>query len=308
MRIGIFVGSTGADQDLEGMVQQIVDAENDGFDSFWLAQVRGVDALTLIALAGQRTRRIEMGTAVVPTFPRHPVALAQQALTAQAASNGRLVLGIGLSHRPTVEQSLGLSFERPALHMQEYISIMRSLVHDGNVDFQGEVFRVNGAIQVPSGSPFPILIAALAPRMLRIAGEQAEGTVTWMVGRKTLETHIVPRISSAARAAGRPGPRIAVGVPIAVTDDSSAGRRAAARTFSRYGELPSYRRMLDMEGVEGPQDVAVLGDEGEVERQLRELAGAGATDLLPMMFPVGDDEAASVARTRSLLKSLVGKI
>ena len=166
--------------------------------------------------------------------------------------------------------------------MQEYISIVRGLVHDGNVDFQGEVFRVNGAIQVPSGSPFPILIAALAPRMLRIAGEQAEGTVTWMVGRKTLETHIVPRISSAAR--------------------------AAAKTFSRYGELPSYRRMLDMEGVEGPQDVAVLGDEGEVERQLRELAGAGATDLLPMMFPVGDDEAASVARTRSLLKSLVGKM
>ena len=307
MRIGIFVGS-GAGQDLEGMVHQIVDAETDGFDSFWLAQVREVDALTLIAVAGQRTRRIEMGTAVVPTFPRHPIALAQQALTAQAASKGRLILGIGLSHRPTVEQSLGLSFERPALHMQEYLSVVRSLVHDGNVDFQGELFRVSAEIQVPRGSPFPILVAALAPRMLRIAGELAEGTVTWMVGRKTLETHIVPRISSSARAAGRPEPRIAVGVPIAVTDDSSAGRQVAAKTFSRYGDLPSYRRMLDMEGVEGPAELAVLGNEGEVETQLRDLASAGATDLLPMMFAVGDDRAGSVARTRGLLKSLVGKI
>ena len=309
MRIGIFIGSVGAGGDLDGHVEQIVTAEEDGFDSFWSAQVLGVDALTLIALAGQRTNRIEMSTAVVPTFPRHPLALAQQALTTQAATGGRLTLGIGLSHRPMVEGRLGLQFDRPALHMQEYISVLRRLVHEGRVEFSGQVFRVNGTIQVPSATPCPIVIAALGPRMLRIAGELAEGTVTWMTGRKTLDSHIVPRINSAADAAGRPKPRICVGVPIAVTDNLAAAREQASRLFQRYGQLPSYRRMLDMEGVEEPADMAIVGNEAEVERQLRSLAEAGATDLLAAIFPASDeDEEGSVARTRALLKGLIGKI
>jgi F420-dependent oxidoreductase-like protein len=308
MRIGIFVGSTGTARDLETVIRQIVDAERDGFDSFWLAQILGVDTLTLIALAGQRTQRIEMGTAVVPTFPRHPLALAQQALTTQAASSGRLSLGIGLSHKTSIEGRMGLVFERPALHMEEYLSVLRKLVHEGAVEFDGRVFRVNAAIQVPGGSPFPILIAALGPRMLRIAGDLAEGTVTWMVGRKTLETHVVPRIRAATEAAGRPEPRVAVGVPIAVSDDRAAARDTAASVFERYGDLPSYRRMMDIEGVEGPADLAVVGNEIEVERELRDLADAGATDLLAMMFAVGTDGEASLARTRALLQSLVGKV
>ena len=309
MRIGIFIGSVGAGGDLDGQVEQIVTAEKDGFDSFWSAQVLGVDALTLIALAGQRTKRIEMGTAVVPTFPRHPMALAQQALTTQAATGGRLTLGIGLSHRPMVEGRLGLQFDRPALHMQEYISVLRRLVHEGRVEFSGQVFQVNGSIQVPSATPCPIVIAALGPRMLRIAGELAEGTVTWMTGRKTLDSHIVPRINSAADAAGRPKPRVCVGVPIAVTDNLAAAREQASRLFQRYGQLPSYRRMLDMEGVEEPADMAIVGNEPEVERQLRSLAEAGTTDLLAAIFPASDeDEEGSVARTRALLKGLIGKI
>ena len=309
MRIGIFIGSVGAGGDLDGQVEQVVTAEKDGFDSFWSAQVLGVDALTLIALAGQRTKRIEMGTAVVPTFPRHPMALAQQALTTQAAAGGRLTLGIGLSHRPMVEGRLGLQFDRPVLHMQEYISVLRRLVHEGRVEFSGQVFQVNGTIQVPSATPCPILIAALGPRMLRIAGELAEGTVTWMTGRKTLDSHIVPRINSAADAAGRPKPRICVGVPIAVTDNLAAAREQASRLFKRYGQLTSYRRMLDMEGVEEPADMAIVGNEPEVERQLRSLAEAGATDLLAAIFPSSDeDEEGSVARTRALLKGLIGKI
>ena len=309
MRIGIFIGSVGAGGDLDGQVEQIVTAEKDGFDSFWSAQVLGVDALTLIALAGQRTKRIEMGTAVVPTFPRHPMALAQQALTTQAATGGRLTLGIGLSHRPMVEGRLGLQFDRPALHMQEYISVLRRLVHEGRVEFSGQVFQVNGSIQVPSATRCPIVIAALGPRMLRIAGELAEGTVTWMTGRKTLDSHIVPRINSAADAAGRPKPRICVGVPIAVTDNLAAAREQASRLFQRYGQLPSYRRMLDMGGVEEPADMAIVGNEPEVERQLRSLAEAGTTDLLAAIFPASDeDEEGSVARTRALLKGLIGKI
>ena len=308
MKIGIFIGSMGASSGLEGQVQQAVDAENDGFDSFWSAQVAGVDALTLFALAGQRTERIRMGTAVVPTFPRHPVMLAQQALTANAATGGRIDLGIGLSHRPTVEERWGLPFERPAQHMSEYLSVLRSLVDDGGARFEGEVFRVNADIDVPSAESFPILVAALAPRMLRIAGRQAEGTVTWMVGPRTLRTHVVPRISAAASDAGRPAPRVCVGLPIAVTDDPVGARLRAAEHFGRYGLLPSYRRMLDIEGVESPADIAVVGSEDEVTEQLNVVAEAGATELLASIFPHGDDEEASVARTHALVKSLIGKL
>lgn len=308
MKIGIFIGSMGASSGLMGQVQQAVDAENDGFDSFWSAQVAGVDALTLFALAGQRTQRIRMGTAVVPTFPRHPVMLAQQALTANAATGGRIDLGIGLSHKPTVEERWGLPFERPAQHMSEYLSVLRSLVDGGSARFEGDIFRVNADIDVPSAEPFPILVAALAPRMLRIAGQQAEGTVTWMVGPRTLRTHVVPRISAAAVDAGRPAPRVCVGLPIAVTDDPVGARLQAAEHFGRYGLLPSYRRMLDIEGVESPADIAVVGSEDEVTEQLAVVAEAGATELLASIFPHGGDEDASVARTRALVKSLVGKL
>ena len=308
MRIGIFVGSMGSAPDLEGQVQQVVNAERDGFDSFWSAQVMGMDALTLFALAGQRTGSIEIGTAVIPIYLRHPLALAQQALATQAACGGRLSLGIGLAHKRTVEGSFGLSFERPASRMVEYLSVTRCLLEEGTVDLSGEFYRVNATIQRPEGPSPPILIAALGPRMLRTAGQSAGGTITWMVGPRTVREHISPRIRAAAEATGRPAPRVCVGVPIAVTDDGAAARAQAHEYFHRYGELPSYRRMLDIEGVDGPADVAVIGDEAAVEAQLRCLADAGATDLLASVFPVGRNAQASVARTRELLASLVGKI
>jgi 5,10-methylenetetrahydromethanopterin reductase len=308
MRIGIFIGVVGSSPTLEGLVQQAVDVETDGFDSFWTPQVAGVDALTLLALAGGRTERIELGTAVVPTYLRHPLALAQHALTTQVAADGRLAVGIGLSHKPMVEGRWGLSFDRPALHMREYLTVLRDLVREGRTRFDGEMFRVSGSIQVPGATPFPILIAALGPSMLRIAGELSQGTITWMVGLKTLRDHVAPRIVAAAEDAGRPEPRICVGLPIAVTDDPAAARQRAAGFFSRYGELPSYRRMLDIEGAGGPSDVAIVGGEEEVEERLREIADAGATDLLAVVFPADDDSEASVARTRALLRSLVGKM
>lgn len=308
MRIALFMGTMGAAATLDGQVQQAVAAEQDGFDGYWIPQIAGADALTLLALAGQHTSRIEMGTAVVPTFPRHPMALAQQALTTQGAAGGRLVLGIGLSHKPAVEGRWGLKFDSPALHMRQYLTVLRSLVETGSVDFDDTLFRVSGEIQRMSASPLPICIAALAPMMLRIAGELADGTITWMAGLKTIETHIVPRITRAAEAAGRgKAPRVCVGLPICVTDDRKSAFEAASGFFIRYGDLPSYRRMLDVEGVESPAEVAVIGDERAVEAQLRDLAAAGATDFLASMFPAGDDAEGSVARTRALLKQLVGK-
>ncbi len=308
MRIGLFIGTMGAADTLQGQVQQAAEAEADGFEGFWTAQVAGVDALTLLALSGDKTRSIELGTAVVPTYPRHPMALAQQAMTAQAATGGRLLLGIGLSHRPVVEGRWGLSFHAPAQHMDEYLTILNSLMETGSVDYQGRHFNVSGEIQRMTDTPPTVCVAALAPRMLRMAGERASGTITWMAGPRTLEEHIVPRITSAAEGAGRPTPRVCVGLPICVTDDRQTGFESAAGFFRRYGDLPSYRRMLDIEGVESSAEVAIVGSESEVEAHLRTLSDAGATDFLASIFPTGEDAAGSVSRTRALLKSLVGKV
>ncbi len=311
MRIGILTGGRGEVVDLPSLIQEVVQAEEDGFDSFWLPQVSagpGFDALTALALAGSHTSRIALGTGVVPIFPIHPLTLAKQALTAQIASGGRLTLGVGLSHRPNTEAVMGLSYDSPALHMNEYLSVLRPLVDDGKVDFAGRFYNVKGQCQVAGATPVPVVIAALAPRMLRIAGEQADGTITWMAGVRTIESHVVPRISAAAQAVNKPLPRVCVGMPIAVTDDPQGARDAAAGIYQRYGQLANYRRMLDLEGVEGPSEVALIGNEAEVEQQLRAYADAGATDFLASIFPVEGDGEASLTRTTNLLKSLVGKI
>ena len=305
MRIAVFFGGT---NDVQGQVEAVVEAERDGFDGIWFGQIFGPDVLTVIAMAGQKTSRIELGTSVVPTYPRHPVVMAQQALTAQAAAGGRFNLGIGLSHKPVIEGMWGMSYERPAVHMREYLSVLRPLLKEGRVSFNGEFFRVSATVQVVAPEPPPVLIAALAPVMLRLAGEVADGTVTWLVGRKTLETHIVPRVNSAAKAAGRAEPRVVVALPIAVTDDVGEARERAARSFQVYGTLPNYQRVLNIEGVAGPAEVAIVGDEKEVEGQLRGIAAAGATDFLAGMFPVGDDASGSLGRTRALLKTLIGKL
>lgn len=305
MRIAEFAGGG---NDVEGQVQSVVRAEKDGFDGIWFGQVFGPDVLTVLALGGQRTSRIELGTSVVPTYPRHPHMLAQQALTVQAAAGGRFNLGIGLSHAPVVESMWGLSYERPAVHMREYLSVLLPLIQEGRASFSGDFFRVNATVQVPVPKPPPVLIAALAPVMLRMAGEMTDGTITWMVGPKTLDTHIVPRITKAAAGAGKPAPRVVAALPVAVTDDAAGARERAARSFQIYGTLPNYQRMLNIEGAAGPADVAIVGSERAVEKQLRDVASAGATDFLAGMFPTGDDNRASLERTRELLKGLVGKM
>jgi F420-dependent oxidoreductase-like protein len=192
--------------------------------------------------------------------------------------------------------------------VREYLSVLLPLVREGRVSFSGEFYKVNATAPVTVPKPLPVLISALAPIMLRIAGEMTDGTITWMAGPRTIESHIVPRITKAAESAGRPKPRIVVGLPVAVTDDAPAAREKAARSFQVYGTLPNYRRVLDIEGAPGPAEVAVVGNESEVEAQLRTLASAGATDFLAGEFPIGDDPQASLARTRACLKGLVGKL
>lgn len=306
MRIGVHSFSAGPS--LDQQLGVVVDAEEAGFDSFWFGHIFGHDALTLAALAGPKTNRIELGTAVAQTYARHPFVTAQQALTNQAASNGRFTLGIGPSHKVLVQDMWGIPYERVAMNVREYLSVLRPLVAQGSVAFRGEQYQVVGALQIPDRSPCPVLISALAPMMLRIAGELADGTVTWMTGPKTLANHVVPRINSAAEGAGRPKPRVIASLPVAVTDDPDAARQTAAKLFEMYGQLPNYRRMLDREGASGPSEVALVGNEADVERQIRAIADTGATDFVAWTYPVGDDAEASLDRTWALLKGLVGKV
>src|SRR2546426_7061122 len=304
MRIGIGIGDiAGEPADVDGLVAQAKRAEADGFASGWFAHIMGLDAIMAATLCARETTRIELGTAVVPTFTRHPALMAQQALSAQSVAHGRFVLGIGLSHQIVMEGMFGLSFAKPYSHMREYLAVLAPLVREGAVSHFGDEYRVNVQLTVPGARPCPILLAALAPRMLALAGRAADGTITWMTGPKTLREHTVPRLAEAAAKAGRPAPRVVVGLPIAVTREVGAARESAGRQFQIYGMLPSYRAMLDREGVEGPADVAIVGDESAVGEQLRRLAEAGATDFLAAPFAVpGDGEA--VERTRALLAKL----
>lgn len=304
MRIGIGIGEI-ANQPatVDGLVAQAKRAEADGFHSGWLANIFGFDACLAAALCGRETTKLELGTAVVPTYPRHPHAMAQLALSAQAACNGRFSLGIGLSHQMVIENMFGLSWAKPYSHMKEYIAALVPLIRTGSVSFEGKEFRVNAQVKVAGAESCPVLIAALAPKMLALAGRETDGTITWMTGPKTIREHTAPGIREAAAAAGRPAPRIVVGLPIAVTKDVAGARESAARIFQIYGMLPSYRRMLDLEGAEGPSNVAIVGDASAVGEQVEALFAAGATELMWAPFPVeGDTDA--IARTRELLSGL----
>jgi F420-dependent oxidoreductase-like protein len=307
MRIGLMHGDDGS-QAIDAIVEQLVQEEHDGFDTAWFGQIFGADSMTIIAMAGPKTSRIEFGTAVIPTYTRHPFAMAQQARTVQAATGGRFTLGVGPSHHIVVENMWGMSYDKPAKHVREYLNVLLPLVRGGAVAYNGELYKTNAQMAVKDAKPLPVIVSALAPVMLNLAGAVADGTVTWMTGPKTIETHVVPSITAAAKEAGKPAPRVVCGLPVAVTDDVDAAKQAAAGAFVIYGSLPNYRRMLDKEGAAGPADVAIVGDEASVEKQIRAVASAGATDFDAAMFPVGPDAGASIARTRSLLKSLVGKV
>ena len=301
--IGIGVVASGSDV-LDDVIEKFVSTEEAGFQSAWIPNIFGYDAMTVCALAGRRTRRIEIGTAVVPTHSRHPFYMAQQALTTAAACGGRFVLGLGPSHKVVIENMLGLSFDKPARHVREFVSVVRGLVDTGKADFSGEVYRVTGSLDAPGGSPCPILIGGLGRHMRRIAGTVADGSITWMAGPRTLAESIVPDVRAAADAAGRPAPRIVAGFPVVLTDDPAAARETAASLFSIYGTLPSYRAMLDAEGVAGPSDIAIAGDERTIEKAVASLASDGVTDFHAAIFPTGPDSRGSLTRTFDLLADL----
>jgi F420-dependent oxidoreductase-like protein len=304
MRIGLTGGGSTADR----IVSQASRAEADGFTSIWYPSSAGAgDPLAAMTLAGRATSVIELGTAVLVTYTCHPVLQASRANGTASAigAAGRLTLGVGPSHRVVIEDRLGLPYDTPGLHTDEYVQILTGLLRGEQVSFAGSQFRVDaGPLPLLDGAEIPVLVGALGPRLLRVAGAYTAGTILWMANATAIETHVAPVIRKAAAGAGRPAPRIVAGLPVAVHDDVAEARSAAARIFQAYGELPNYRRILAHGAIVGPADAVLVGDEDSVTAQVLALFEAGATDVWAAPFPVGDDAAASRSRTRALLASL----
>ena len=276
---------------LEGIRAQLETLAEHGLRSAWASQIFGYDALTLFAALAEGLPDLEVGTGVVPVYGRHPQVMAQQALTVQAATGGRLVLGIGLSHQMLVEGLWGLSYDRPARYLGEYLDALGPLLEGQAASARGEVLTAvtPGPLEIPEAAPPPVVVAALGPVMLRLAGRRTDGTVTWMTGIETVGSHIAPTITSAAREAGRPAPRVVVSLPVVVTNEAERARQRVDEVFALYPSLPSYRAMMDREGAERPSDVGLIGSEDEVTAQLERLQQAGATDLVAAVVASGEE-------------------
>jgi F420-dependent oxidoreductase-like protein len=301
MRIGLPGGGSSVDR----IVQQAIDAEADGFTSLWFASAVFGDPLVPMAIAGKATSTIELGTSVLQTYTCHPVLQANRAAaTAAAMERPGFTLGVGPSHQVVIEDMFGLSYDRAGSHAEEYVDVLAPLLRGEGVNYSGTHFRVRLPAVNPLPQPVSLLLSALAPRLLRVAGESTAGTILWMANARAIDVHVAPRINAAAEAAGRPAPRIVAGLPVAVHDDVDEAREKAAKDFANYGVLPNYRRILDVGAATGPGDAAIVGDEALVTAQIQSLFDAGATDVWAAPFAVGDDRSASRHRTRTLLKEL----
>ncbi len=274
------IGLSGGSSTVERAVEQALEAEREGFSSLWFAGAVGGDPLVQMAFAGKATQSIELGTSVLQTYPCHPQLQANRVKAVSTAIGRSVTLGIGPSHQPVVER-LGYRYEHVARHVEEYVTALSQLDPE-----------------------IPVLVAALGPRLLEVAGRLARGTILWMANARAVESHVAPRISKAAAAAGRPDPRIVAGLPVAVHDDVDEARSAALDQFGGYGALPNYQRILAHGGVDSPAEAAIVGNEEAVAGQIERLFAAGATDVWAAPFPVGQDRAASRRRTRALLADL----
>jgi 5,10-methylenetetrahydromethanopterin reductase len=287
---------------VDAVVARVRDAAADGLDGIWFPQTAALDTLTALAVAGREVPDIALGTAVVPIQGRHPIPLAQQALTvADAAGPGRFTLGIGVTHPPVSEGWYGIPYRHVvALCGEELLALHGLLGSDRRADVAGE--HLTARLTLPLAGPPPgLVVAALGPRMLELAGRLADGTVTWMTGPRALSRTVVPVLRRAADEAGRPEPRVVVGLPVCVTGDREGARERLGPAMAGTAQMPSYRRMVEAEGVAAPVDLALVGGDDEVRDRLHALVAAGATEVLANV--VGDEEER--ARTRALLRTLV---
>lgn len=286
-----------------GVLEDLRSAEQAGFASYWVAQVGLVDALTLLGAHGDTGSPMELGTTVISTWERHPHMLAAQALTTQALVGERLVVGIGLSHQPHVEQVLRLPWHKPVRHMVEYLDILQDLLVTGHASYRGETWSFDGEDARPSPGVPKVMVAALGEQMLRLAGRRTDGTILWCVGPTTIRTHIAPIINDAAAAADRPAPAIVCSIPVWVTDDPTPARSFLATILADYATLPSYRAMMDIEGVEGLGELSIVGGEEYVRDALGAIEASGATDFTPVPMGGNPDEE---ARTMAVLQEAMG--
>lgn len=298
MRVGLYL--SGILGGLADITERVRVAERAGLDSVFFPQLTSWDALTVTGLVGAQVPRIGLGTAVVRTYATHPLALAGQALTVQAAIGDRLTLGIGPSHRPVIEGQYGLSFERPARHVREYLEVLGPLLRGEPVDYHGETLAAVGQVDVPATTAPAVLVSALGPTMLRIAGELTDGTVTVWTGPEVLGEHIVPAVTESAARAGRPAPRVVAISMASVTADPDRVRAAVAARFGAAGQLERYRRLLDLQGKSGLAETVIAGDENLVADVVGQFAEAGVTELV--VSPVGTE--AEQARTVQTLAAL----
>jgi F420-dependent oxidoreductase-like protein len=301
MRIGLpATAST-----VEEIITQARSMEADGFTSLWFGSPILCDPLAGMAIVGRETSTLELGTSILQTYPCHPLLQANRAASVANAIGRSITLGLGPSHAPLVEGMYGLSYDRPGRNTEEYVEIISRLLRREPVDFTGAEWSAHSpGIQLTQ--PVPVLLAAMSPRLLRIAGSLADGTITFLAQAKALETHVVPLIQAAAAAAGRPEPRIVAGIPVAVHDDVSEVRATvAATTAPIFDSLPNYRRILEAGGHDGTADAAIAGDEQSVKHQLQLLLDAGATDIWATPIAVGDDKVASRRRTLDTLRELL---
>jgi F420-dependent oxidoreductase-like protein len=313
MRLGLMIGPEKGRyrQKVAQLVADAQAAERDGFTSLWIPQIPGdFDALTALTVIGRETDRIELGTAVLPIQTRHPIAMAQEVLSVQAVCEGRFTLGLGTSHHWVIEGMLGLSYERPAHQMRTYLEVLNAALRGpGSVDVENDEYRVHSPMDVTDWSPHPVLLAALGPVMLRLAGEHASGTILWMADERAIAQHVVPRITKAAAAAGRPAPRVVAGVPVALcrNDEVDEARARANRVLGHAEFCPNYQQLLDRGDATDVGDILAAGDESAVVDRLRAFRDAGTTDLAIRVLALGPDRAARLEsrdRTLAFLASL----
>jgi F420-dependent oxidoreductase-like protein len=299
MRISVLGYLGNGDSPVDRYVEQLRQARDEGFARMWTSQLpHEPDLLTALAVAVREVDGIEVGTGVLPIQLQHPMGLAQRALTVNLISGGRLVLGLGLSHQVVVEKVWGVSWERPVRRLSEYLDGLLPLLAGDAADATGEFTSTRGRLKIPGAPAPPVYLAALGPQMLRLAGRRTAGTITWMTGPRTLAEHIGPTLRDAAAEAGRSAEVVAT-LPICVTDDATGARELAATQFGIYGQLPSYRSMLDREGWAGPEDAALIGAESEVAARIDEMRAAGVDEFVGA--PFGSEEQR--ARSRALLLS-----
>ena len=310
MRVGVMIGPErgGGRRKLTRMLDDVAWAEDAGLDTAWIPQIPSdFDALTAVALMGASTTRIELGTAVVPLQAQHPIALARQALSVQAACEGRLALGIGPSHHWIVTDMLGLPYERPAGFTRDYLDVLDAAqAAPGPIDIENPSFTIHNPLDLGPISPLPILIAALGPVMLKLAGERADGTILWMADERAVSEHVVPRITKAASDAGRPAPRVVAGIPVCLClpTEVDAARERANRILGEAEISPNYQRLLDYGDAKDIGDLCAAGDESAILARLTRFADAGVTDLSVRLLPLGetrDELIASKQRTRALI-------